>query len=93
MPSIKHLHIYERSKPKHVKPQIFRCVDPDCSHYTTREFLIGKRSRCIQCGTEFILDLVQLANKKPKCINCSDTKESKVKKASRSIMEELFHVE
>lgn len=67
MAALNHLHTYERMrKPKH---EYFRCIHPDCSHYTHRDLLPGKRSVC-SCGEEFILNLEDLKLKLPHCVYC-----------------------
>jgi len=48
----KHLHTYVRSKRN---KKIYRCVHPDCTHYTDRDNLRGKRAMC-RCGTSFIVE-------------------------------------
>ena len=50
----KHLHEYMRSASN---KDIYRCVDPDCTHYQSRAFLEGKRARCYKCKQEMILML------------------------------------
>ena len=70
MPIKPHLHIYERVSTRKDPKQLFRCVDPDCSHYTKKSFLAGKRASCFFCFNEFILTSEQLNNKKPKCNDC-----------------------
>ncbi len=69
----KHLHEYVRSSQN---KNIYRCVDPDCSHYQNKIYLEGKRARCTKCKEEWIITKDQLENKTPVCIKCSKSKKS-----------------
>ena len=66
MPSLKHLHIYERVKHK---PEIYRCIHPECSHYDKKYLLTGKRAKCV-CGNDYLLTARALKLKKPHCDSC-----------------------
>jgi formylmethanofuran dehydrogenase subunit E len=63
-----HLHTYERSR---TNKRVYRCIDPDCSHFTAKDKLEGKRALCIGCGEPFIIPWRQLKNKHPKCEFCT----------------------
>jgi hypothetical protein len=67
MPSLNHVHTYERMRKP--QQQYFRCLHPDCSHYINRAFLPGKRATCA-CGEEFILTNEDLYLKNPHCAYC-----------------------
>lgn len=67
MPSLKHLHTFERVK---IKKDVYRCIHPDCSHYTKKDYLRGKRAKCI-CGNDFIVTAKALRLKHPHCDACS----------------------
>ncbi len=69
---MKHLHTYKRIKQG--ERHIFKCVHPDCTHFTSRELLLGKRSLCPNCQKPMILSgkLLQLAN--PTCMDCKELK-------------------
>ena len=86
MPSLKHLYTYERKKDK----LYYRCVHPDCTHFTKREDLEGKRALC-KCGEEYII-----TNKRPqrhfqlaipKCENC---RKSKTMAASKAVAADIM---
>lgn len=62
--SMKHLHTYQR-----VKTGVYRCLHPDCSHYSKVEFIRGKRASCI-CGKSFLLTKEALRLKNPHCETC-----------------------
>ena len=68
-----HLHMYKRHAEKE---RIFRCMDPDCSHYIDVGFLEGKRSACPFCTEPFILTEVQLKNQFPRCDACKGSGKS-----------------
>lgn len=73
-----HIHIYER--PRWNK-SIYRCIEPDCSHYIQKKLLLGKYGRCPECQNQFILDREKLLRAKPKCDFCSNTAKSRALKA------------
>lgn len=58
------VHIYERSPTNR---KIFRCVAPNCSHYWTVEFIVGKYARCFYCFQPFVLSKEMLKRKRPHC--------------------------
>ena len=84
---IKHLHTYERSK---AKKTVYRCIDPDCTHYTSRDLLQGKRSSCFACGTPFILDHAQLRNWRPKCPMCTKSPKAEQRRKAVDVLEGIF---
>jgi formylmethanofuran dehydrogenase subunit E len=61
------IHEYERSK---YNKEVYRCVHPECTHFSRKGFLVGKRATCSKCKNPFILSLAQLRNKKPVCDYC-----------------------
>lgn len=63
----KHLHIYERRKNS---DHVFRCTDPDCTHWDVKDNIEGKRAECLFCGAPFILTADSLRRQKPRCENC-----------------------
>lgn len=67
MPAMKHLHTYQRLRNK---PNIYRCVHPDCSHTSRKELMLGKRAMCF-CGNEYFLNSNILKLKNPHCPNCT----------------------
>ena len=83
----KHLHEYMRSSGS---KNIYRCTDPDCTHYQQKEFLLGKRARCGKCKNEMILTKDQLKNRVPSCMNCSKSRASKRVKEVRSFLEDIL---
>ena len=83
----KHLHEYMRSSSN---KDIYRCVDPDCTHYQQKEFLVGKRARCHKCKNDMILTKDQLMNKIPSCMNCSKSRVAKRVKDVRGFLEEIL---
>jgi hypothetical protein len=57
------------------------------------KLLLGKASRCNECGDEIILNSEVLHLSRPKCNNCRDTKESRIEKAAKNLMESLGSLE
>lgn len=82
-----HVHTYERVTKK---PNLYRCVHPDCKHYTDKIFLDGKRARCYKCPNTFILTKDQLKNKRPVCLNCSKSQKKTRVEDIKSKLEDLF---
>lgn len=85
--AIKHLHTYRRSR---ANPEIYKCLDPDCTHYTKREFIEGKRALCGKCHSEFIISKEQLKNALPVCINCSKSKAADIHRGVKSELEKIL---
>ena len=86
-PEEKHIHEYERSK---TNKNVYRCVAPDCSHYHSREYLLGKRARCGKCKEPFLLDRFQLINKIPVCSRCTRSKKGKKIQRIKNILEGIL---
>ncbi len=77
--SLRHIHIYERSHSKHKdwRCQVYRCIDPDCSHYIKAELIIGKRARCHECKQVMIIEKSQVKNFAIVGLCCSKSKKAK----------------
>jgi len=68
-----HVHTWMRSPRDN---QYYLCRDPHCSTKKHRKDLNGKASICNFCGAEFVLTWTELDYAKPKCMNCSKSKEA-----------------
>lgn len=79
-------HIYERSKPN---KEVYRCIHPDCTHYTAKAMLLGKRSECPKCKDLFILTRLKLKNKLPTCDACSKSPKAAELREAKKIVEGL----
>jgi len=66
----KHTHQYRRIKQPPSNRIIYRCMRPDCNHYLTPEFILGKASVCWQCKTDFVMDPYSTERQFPKCKDC-----------------------
>ena len=86
-PKPKHIHEYQRSRSNKL---IYRCVHPDCTHYTQKEFLEGKRALCRKCKDPFILTADQLKNLNPVCLNCSKSKKAERVQDMAEVLSGLF---
>jgi len=64
------VHQYKRIKQKPSERIIYRCMRPNCNHYLTPEFILGKVSICWQCKEEFVMDPYAVERQFPKCPNC-----------------------
>lgn len=49
----------------------YTCSDPECTWRDSKEYLIGKQSRCPYCGTIFILTKTNIRLAKPWCGMCN----------------------
>lgn len=83
-----HLHTYERSS---MNRKVFRCISPDCTHFTRREHLLGKYALCFKCRQQFTLDKKQLDNKHPVCIMCSKSPKKIIASAAKDVMLDLLN--
>ena len=86
MASLKHVHSYIQVKGDR---DLFMCNDPNCSHYTNRKFVIGKRSSCPKCGRYLILDWDALRRVRPLCRYCRRTKEAEELNRAQNIIEKI----
>lgn len=68
MPSINHIHKYERGfLDKEKKEKIFQCRLENCSHWLRSMFILNKKSICWKCGNEFLIDKYSSQMRRPKC--------------------------
>lgn len=81
----KHLHKYERVILGSKGYVVFRCVEPDCSHYIAKDFAKGKMCACNRCDGPMILDTRAMSLVRPHCENCIEHKDSNIEK-----LKELF---
>lgn len=77
MASLKHLHSYERSKEN---MEIYRCVHPQCTHFTRRNLIVGKEITCTKCHLPTLARQDQLHAGQTKigvrtltCVMCSNS--------------------
>jgi hypothetical protein len=71
MGSKNHVHKYQRVKLKPSGKIVYKCMLPDCSHYTRAELVAGKKSICWTCPNEFVLTKALLSQRaKPTCPSC-----------------------
>ena len=82
MPAKEHVHRYVRAVGRLTEDNkdsgfigYYKCNDPECSHYTKAELILGKKSICNRCGAEFILPLALRAlTNRPHCKDCTKKK-------------------
>lgn len=71
MASKKHTHKYKKVIQKPSGRTIWACALPDCSHYTTPELVVGKKSICFTCDEEFVLTKALMSQRvRPSCAPC-----------------------
>lgn len=92
-PNTKHIHTYIKSRTKNAnwKNQIYKCADPNCSHYQQAEFIIGKTVLC-ECGETTIASYEQIRhrNRKLTCLMCSKSPKKEAVKLVNDEMKDLF---
>lgn len=87
MPVVNHVHTYVKYKGR---PGFYRCDAPDCTHFIDKESILGKYSLCTECGSQMILTKDDLRRARPKCFNCSNTKEAIRKRKAMEFANTLF---
>lgn len=92
-----HIHSYIRGRravsPTVTRkdPQLYVCSDPLCTHKMRRESLYGKLSLCPGClRNTLILNSQNLKLSRPRCLDCSNTKEAKARRAIQAGLGEIF---
>lgn len=97
MPVLDHIHTYEKWMIKKGHPMIrageeqYRCIDPDCTHFTAKSLVKDKRSLCTKCRrNEIILDREALRRVSPLCISCGKTKEGAAMRAAEDMVQDVF---
>lgn len=73
----KHIHKFKRLKYKSGN-EIFFCALPDCNKKSNPALLLGKRSICWRCGSEFIMNDYALRLAKPHCEGCHKPKKEEL---------------
>lgn len=65
------VHKYRKVKQKPSNRTIYKCMLPNCRHYTTPELVLGMESICWSCEKSFVLTKALLSQKvMPTCISC-----------------------
>lgn len=88
---VSHIHTYERSiRSKNT----YRCIDPECSHFHTAEFLIGKKALCAKCHQPFLLErwmlIGKMSVKTPLCLSCGNSKKARMHQKLAGTVEDLL---
>lgn len=84
----KHLHKYEKVILGKSGYTVFRCIEPDCSHYIAKEFVKGKLCACNRCDNPMIMDTRAMNLTKPHCVDCIEHKDTNISKL-KELMEKL----
>jgi hypothetical protein len=66
-PGERHYHTYQRMKTKSGRKDVYRCLHPECSHYSNKEMIDGKTARCFFCHALYQLSPKSLRLKTPHC--------------------------
>lgn len=91
---INHTHTYVKLGIRFGNRLFYKCDDPDCYHEADTNKILGKRSLCSICHQNvFILTKEDLRRARPRCPDCSKTKESIARKETKSKLEEFFTTE
>lgn len=90
----KHLHSYEKSSTHNSdwRKQVYRCKDPQCTHYQTAQFIEGKEVSCFKCHLPTIVEKKTLwkSRRHIVCLLCSKSPEKFKVVAGKNVMEELL---
>ena len=95
MPRIlEHTHSYIRWK-KNFGKMFYKCNHPDCYHAAPTDMIEGKRTLCPICHQkEFLLEKKHFKMVRPRCPDCSTTKEDVEKrelaKKVQDVLETLY---
>lgn len=87
MSSLKHIHTYAQMKGR---KDYFKCLHPECSHYTSRDLVLEKKSLCTACGGEFILDCENTRMVRPKCLNCRSTRKARAYQLAQELVKKTL---
>lgn len=88
---INHVHTYVFLETRKNGVDMYKCDDPHCHHFAPRKLILNKASICSKCRqSELILDWKALRNKRPLCINCSETNEAKQFRANKAFVEGIL---
>lgn len=91
MASIDHTHIYVYYKIIGDEEH-YKCDDPHCTHFAPVSLIVDKASICSLCRQrELILTKETLRRVRPRCIECSETKEAKTFRRNRDFMDNLLN--
>lgn len=79
MPHKVHIHRYVRAVGRLTNKNkdsgfvdYYKCADPDCSHYTKADLILGKKSICNRCSLAFILPMsIRNLTNRPHCRACT----------------------
>lgn len=82
-----HKHTWVKHKQRE---GYFRCTGATCYSIQPRDILIGKENACPFCGKTFLLSREDLRRAKPRCQDCSQTKEAKTYQKAQEVMRNLL---
>ncbi len=88
-----HTHCYVRARRDDLRKDRnrFICNDPFCTHTAQRAQLYGKASLCAVCKQNtFILTPRSLKLARPRCEQCSKTREALAKRQTKDTLEQLL---
>lgn len=89
MPFLDHIHPYIFWK-KFGDERVFKCSHPDCEETRVQSYLEGKRGMCAVCQLNPLVYTKQdLRRSRPRCPECSNTKENREKRKIKSLLEEM----
>lgn len=96
MPSLNHLHTYERSKTNR---EIYRCIDPLCTHWDYRDKILGKAIICAKCHVQCTAMQMQLKSgqnrngaKHLTCLACSKSPKRHEAIAAQEVISDILNL-
>jgi hypothetical protein len=64
-----------KSRQNKGKPYyIFKCQIPGCTHFKSRDLVVGDESECWRCGNTFQMTYASTYLAKPHCPSCTENK-------------------
>lgn len=93
MPQIvDHIHTWVKWK-KFFGELHFKCDHPECFLTAPKSKIVGKRTTCASCHVEeFTLTPRHLKMSRPRCINCSQSKEAKEKRELQGKLKDVLNL-
>jgi len=88
--TLDHIHEYVKFGVKFGELH-YKCNHPDCFHTAPVSLIEGKRTMCAICHQkDFILTREDLRRAKPRCPDCSETREAVERRKLQAVLGEVL---
>lgn len=89
-PKTQHVHSFVYYKTSGTGKVSYKCADPLCTKFYDKRLILGKYSLCPKCQVNtFELTREDLRRKMPVCLECSNTKAARIRRASRDLLKDI----